>query len=334
MNRCSAVFTRSSFIAMAMVVAMMPLNYSHVHAQDPDGEPVAVTAPTQWSTLRSDSVLVSVQADLSKLPKGSVDFKVVKRSGSRASTLFSKSVKMDGDNSADVFLGRVRDVPLGGTDYLSVEWSVPGSDLKGIVEPVGVVRLDGAVSDSNKWIPARPPLTAVKLKDGAADAAAAEVLAGTDGFEVGGMKFAAGWNADGLYIYFTPADGVTSVEFALDLKCGKNAFLAWADRFVVYSAEKDSVSGVHSGARSVVDKEGMKFEDRAWGGDGSLSVAKLEAARLVKVRWYELGAQPFEERSVGFAVFAKGRVKKQPASYPAAAVRGVPGTWGDVKLAK
>jgi len=331
MTRRSTVVTKPSlFIATAAMVVMISLNYSDIYAQDFDA-PVVVTAPSPWSTLRSDSVTVSVQADTSKLPKGSIDFKVVRRSGSRAPALFTKSVKM-GDNSADVFLGRSAGAPLGGADYLSIEWSVPGTELKGVIEPVGVAVLDGAVSD-NKWVPARPPLTAMRLKDGAADDQAAGALAGAEGFEVGGMKFSAGWNAEGLFVLFTPADGVSAVEFAFDMKCGKNAFLAWADRFVVYSAAGDSVSGLHSGARSV-DKEGMKFEERAWGSGQSLSVAKADAARLVKVKWYELGAQPFDERSVGFAVFAKGRVKKQPASYPAAAVRGIPGTWGDINLAK
>ena len=310
---------------------MISLNYSDACAQDFDA-PVVVTEPSPWSTLRSDSVVVTIQADTSKLPNGRVDFKLVRRSGSRAATVFTKSVAMK-KNRAKVFLGRSKDVPLGGTDYLSVEWSVPGTEFKGVFEPLGIVRLDGAVSDSNKWVPARPPLTAVRLADGAADDKAAGALAGADGFEAGGMKFSAGWNTEGLFILFTPADGVSAVEFAFDLKCGKNAFLAWADRFVVYSAAGDSVSGLHSGARSV-DKEGMKFEDRAWGSGQSLSVTKADAARLVKVKWYELGAQPFEERNVGFAVFVKGRVKKQPASYPAAAVRGIPGTWGDINLAK
>ena len=327
MNRRFTV-VKTSFIAMAAVVVSL----NGLYADDFDA-PVVVAEPSPWSTLRSDSVTVKVQAGLARLPEGGgIDFKVVRRSGARASTLFTKSVGMD-DSSADIFLGRSRDVPLGGTDYLSIEWSVPGTGLKGVVEPVGVVRLDGAAPDGNKWVPANPPLTAVRLKDGVADDEASGALAGAGGFEAGGIKFSAGWNTEGLFILFTPADGVSAVEFAFDLKCGKNAFLAWADRFVVYSAASDSVSGLHSGARSV-DKEGMKFEEKAWGSGQSLSVVKAESARLVKVKWYELGAQPFEERNVGFAVFVKGRVKKQPASYPAAAVRGIPGTWGDINLAK
>ncbi|MCL2219659.1 MAG: hypothetical protein FWB94_07240 [Chitinispirillia bacterium] len=299
---------------------------------DPSDGPVLITSPLPWSTLRSDSVVVSLQAELALLPKGSIDFRVVRRSGTRASTVFTKSVKME-EPTAEVFLGRVRELPVGGNVYLSIEWSVPGSDIKGVVEPVGIVRLIGEMTADNRWVPSQPPLVAVKLADGVSGTQAAEALAGAGGFEVGGMKFAAGWNSVGLFIRFTPDAGVTGIDFAFDLKCGKNAFLAWADRFVIYSAAGDSVGGRHFGRRAV-DNEGLKSEELAWGRNNSPGLEKADAARVVMVRWADMGIQPFEERTVGFSVFANGRVKKQPASYPAAADRKVPGTWGEIKLSK
>jgi len=332
---------RTIFAASASAIMALALTFAaDVAAQpagfqaDPSDGPIVVTSPSPWATLRSDSVVVSVQADPAFLPKGSIDFKAVRRSGARSSTLFTRSVKMDGP-SADVFLGRVRDVPLGGSDFLSIEWSVPGSELKGVIEPVGVVPLGGAVSSDGKWVPARPPLAAMKLGEGVSGAAAAEALAGAEGFEVGGMKFAAGWNTAGLFIMFTPADGVTGVEFAFDLKCGKSAFLAWADRFILYDAAGDGVRGVHYGGRSV-GKDGIASEEMVWvGRSASLAVEKAEKARVVMVQWPDLGMQPFEERSVGFSVFANGgRLRKHPVSYPASARREVPGTWGEIKLAK
>jgi len=299
---------------------------------DPADGPVVIAAPAPWTTLRSDSVVVSVQADLGALPRGTIDFKVVRRSGTRASTLFSRSVKME-EPSADVFLGRVRDMPVGGNAFLSIEWSVPGSELKGAVEPIGAIRLFGEVTADNRWSPAQAPQVAIKLSDGISGTQAAEALAAAPSFEVSGMKFSAGWNSVGLFIRFIPDAAVTGVDFAFDLKCGKNAFLAWADRFVVYSAAGDGVTGQHFGKRAV-DKDGIKSEELSWGSNNSPGLEKAETARVMMVRWPDLGMQPFEDRNIGFAVFANGRAAKRPASYPVAADRSVPGTWGDLRLAK
>ncbi|MDR2578175.1 MAG: hypothetical protein LBC70_05110 [Chitinispirillales bacterium] len=327
---------RRYFVAKSSIIAILitMILSAGLSAQDNAASPVAVISPSPWSTLRSDSITVSFQADLEMLPNKSVDFRVVRRSGARSTTLFTRNVKMEADNSADVFLGRSRDVPLGGTDYLAIEWSVPGTEHRGTVEPVGLVRLAGEIVD-NAWVPARPALSAMRLQDGVpGEDAAAALAAGENGFEVGGARFAAGWNTESLFILFTPAAGVTGAEFAFDLKCGKNAFLSWADRFIVYSVEGDSIYGRHYN-RGAVDVEGMKFEELRWGDGREREIAAIEAgsARLISVRWSELGAQTFDGRNIGFSVFVENRTRSRSASHPAAAARNIPGTWGDLKLA-
>jgi len=288
-------------------------------AQD---EAVTITSPTPWMTLRSDSVWVSVQADTQRLPQRVIAFKVNRNLNGRTSTLFSKSVKMD-DISADVFLGKLSAVPFGGTDFLTLEWSVAGTELKGVIEPLGAVKLpDGAA--------ARPPISAVRLKEGVTETQAADVLLGVGGTEAGAVKFAAGWNMDGLYVLLNAADAA-EVRLAIDGKCGKSAFLSWADRFAVFTAEADSVHGRHY--KRSVDKNVIKLELMPWGGKSTLSVAKAEASRLVKISWHEIGLQPFEERNMGLAVFTTGKTKKT-ASYPSLAKWEIPGTWGDLKLEK
>jgi len=161
---------------------------------------------------------------------------------------------------------------------------VPGSELKGVVEPVGIAALSGSVSTDNKWVPASPYLSAVRLKDGLSGDDAAAALAKLNGFGVGGAVFAAGWNASGLFLYFTPTGSVPEAEFALDMKCGSNAFNAWADRFVAVSA--DSAYGLRASKRSV-DKDGLKFEESAWGGAKSIALTKAGAGRLVTLDWVE-----------------------------------------------
>jgi hypothetical protein len=301
-------------------ILLLSASVTALFAQD---EAVTITSPTPWMTLRSDSVVVSVQADTLRLPQRSIAFKVSKNSNGKTSALFSKTVKMD-DVSADVFLGRLGALPLGGTDFLTVEWSVPGSELKGVIEPLGAVRLPDEVT-------ARPPLSAARLKEGVTEAQVADILRGVGGTEAGGVRFAAGWNTDALYVLINAAEGVTEAQIAIDGKCGKSAFLSWADRFAVFSAASDSVYGRHY--KRSVDKSVMKFDEMAWGGQSTLSVTKAEVSRLIKIRWYEVGIQTFEERNIGFAVFAANKAKKA-AAYPGLANREIPGTWGDLKLEK
>ena len=305
--------------AVAAAALLLSGAAAALFAQD---EAVTVIEPAPWTTFRSDSIVVSVQADTLRLPQKAVAFKVNRNSNGRTSTLFSKNVRME-DVSAKVFLGRLGALPLGGADFLTVEWSVPGTELKGVIEPLGAARLPDAVT-------ARPPLSAARLKEGATEAQAADFLRGVGAAEAGGVKFAAGWNNDALYILINAADGVTEAQVAIDGKCGKSAFLSWADRFAVFSAASDSVYGRHY--RRSLDKNVMKFEEMPWGGASTLSVAKAETSRLIKIRWYEVGIQPFEERNVGFSVFSAGKSKK--AAYPGLADREIPGTWGDLKLEK
>jgi len=310
--------TRIPIIARAALLSCCVV--ASLSAQD---EAVTVTSPAPWTTLRSDTVAVSVQADRQRLPQGVIAFKVNKNSNGRASTLFSKTVNID-DAGADAALGVLSAVPFGGTDFLTLEWSVPGSELKGVIEPVGAVKLPNAVA-------ARPPLLAARLKEGVTEAQAADALRGVAASESGGVKFAAGWNEDALYVLLNAAGAVTEVQFAIDGKCGKSAFLSWADRFVVFSAEADSVYGRHY--KRLADKNAITFEAMAWGDKSTLSVTKAEASRLIKIKWYEIGLQPFEERNVGFAVFTTGKAKKT-ASYPGSAKLDIPGTWGDIRLEK
>lgn len=308
------IMKKKTLISAALTLAAIAAT---AFAQD---EAITITAPTPWMTLRGDSLEVSVQADMSRLPKQEVAFKLVRNANGRANTLVSKTVKIE-DGSADAFLSRVPAMPYGGTDYLSLEWSVPGTEIKGVIEPVGAAALAEEPA----------PLSAQKMKDGVTDTQASDALAGAPGFEAGGVKFAAGWNSDALYVLIKAEESVKEVQMAIDGKCGKGAFLSWADRFIVYTADADSVSGVHY--KRSIEKNAVKYEPMAWGSANSLTSSKAEVSRLIKIRWYELGLQPFEERNIGFAAFVTAKGKKSHA-LPTNAKRDIPGTWGDIRLEK
>lgn len=281
-----------------------------VGAQD-----VIVSTPSPWMTLRSDSIMVTVQADTSKLPGNRITFRVQRHSGSRISTLFSKNVKMD-DISGEFFLGRVKREPLGGSDLISVKWNAPGTELEGVLGPLGIVSLNEKQDEGL--------VKAVRLKEGMSEEQVKKALSGKKAFELAGAECAFGWNKEALFIAVGKGEGVSEVQFAFDGKCGKNAFLSWADRFVVYSAESDSVYGVHY--NRTFDEKAIKYADMGWGED--LSFLKTDSLKVIKIRWSDIGVIPFEERNVGFSAYA-GK-----ASFPESAEREIPGTWGDIRLEK
>jgi len=305
-------------LTLIKAAAAAAILQSLVIAQD---EAVVISAPASWMTLRTDSLFVTIQADTSRLPKGTVEFKVRKHSGNRASTLFTKNVKIE-DYNADIFLGTIKEKNLGGTDFLSIGWSAPGSEFSGVVEPFGRAIVEEVTINT---------LTAVKLKDGSSITQISDALMGAQSQDVGASKFAAGWNKDGLYILFNPSNALLEAQFAFDAKCGRNAFLSWADRFIVYDAAAQSVRGVNY--RRSFDKNAVQYTEMAWGENDGLSLLKAENSELIHVRWHELGLQPFEERNIGFAVFIKEKPKAS-VQYPTSAKRDIPGTWGELKLEK
>lgn len=297
------------------VAAAFGCMLSVVSAQDD----VIISTPSPWVTLRNDSISLTVQADTSKLPQNRIAFRVRRHRGSRITTLFSKRVKMD-DISGEFFLGKVRNEPLGGSDLLSVKWSVPGTDLEGVVGPLGIVDLK---SESQKGM-----VSAVCLKEGASMGEVEKKLSAADGFEVGGSECAVGWSKDGLFVMIKEGTEA-QIQFAFDGKCGRNAFLSWADRFVVYNPESDSVKGVHY-KRSFDDKA-IKYTDMSWGEE--MSYHKTDSGRIVRIPWHEIGVLPFEERNVGFSAY-QGKTERVRASFPASARREIPGTWGSIRLEK
>ncbi len=301
--------TRNRFVKAAVVIGSI---LTAAYCQD-----VIISNPSPWMTLRSDSVMVTVQADTSKLPKKSILFKVRQHNGTKLTTLFSKSVKME-DVSGDFFLGSLKGSTLGGSSLVSLEWSVPGTELKGVLGPVGMVKLSEQ----------KPVLSAVKLKDGISADQVKDELSKSEMVKLGASSFQIGWNKEALFIAVNKDGSGAQLQFAFDGKCGKNAFLSWADRFVTYAADQDSVFGTHY--KRDFDNTAIQYSEMKWG-DGLL-LHKSDSLRVIKVLWHEIGVLPFEERNIG--IFCSETIGKASQVYPSGAQREIPGTWGDVKLEK
>ncbi|MDG5813716.1 hypothetical protein QA601_01370 [Chitinispirillales bacterium ANBcel5] len=284
---------------------------------------VLINSPLPWMTLRNDSLMVRLQADTAQLPQNQITFSVKHHSPGRASQLMSNTVTMD-DYSGEFLIGMLGRAQLGGDQWLSIEWNVPGTEKNDRLGPVGIADLN--LLESKRINKALRVDDDSKLNDVVSFAKDSTLLEKNDA----GVSLA--WNTNALFLMIHKSE-VSGKELKLgfDPKCGKYAFLAWADRFISYSTETDSVLGTHY-RRSYDDEEGLQYQKRVWG--ENIEQISNEEMVFVSIPWDELGLIPFEERVLGFAVFEYDSNQNLSVSLPQSAQKQVPGTWGEFILQK
>jgi len=289
----------------AIFVSVWAVSYAQI---------VTFNSPSPWVSLRETAVVAKTLLDTAKVEKKSVQFTLYKIENKKKAKLGGYTLKAK-DYSEEFQLASLKTSVFGGRNYLKIEWSVQGTKDKGSLEPFGILVVDSGKVDTvavGKWI------------QGALDAAAAKTtLADKDFVAVGKKRFGVIWNEKMLGLVCRK-DGVSgALTFTFDGKNGKNAFLAYPDRFVSYLPESDSVHAWHY-KRSVSDT-GIVYKEGEWIHEITKTVDGDIV--LISVPWYDLGIIPFDGRIVGFAVF-----EGSSASVPSGARQEIPGTWGDLVL--
>jgi hypothetical protein len=233
------------------------------------------------------------------------------------------------DFTGEFALGPVKRDLAGGRSYVKLDWSMPGvnsgkAGTAGFSElmPIGIVALDK--------LPTLEPITVPRLKDGTEAAGAAALVKDSDFRTLGAAKFAFAWNREALFIVLVKNALQGTVRFAIDGKNGKNAFLSYADRVVMYQPGKDSLKGVHfsRGMRG----DAITYDENPWPNGITKSAADNKV--VIRVPWYDAGLIPFEERRLGMGIMTFDDKGKQTAAVPAKADFFCPGTWCDLLLAK
>ena len=286
---------------------------------------VSFNSPISWVTQRNDSITVRCQIDTAQL-KGKSRFAItvnLVNEKAKKKQLARKSFKVT-DYSGEFAMGPVGTVLTGGFSYIKIDWSIPGTDHKGYLSPIGVVALD-------KLTP--PPLTkVVKAQDGADAAGVAGAIKESDFQSIGQEKIAFAWNKEALNIVLLkqrkPSAGV--IRIALDGKNGKNAFLSFADRVVNFKPSGDSLWGQHYGRAMAGDT--LKYDTKPWPNEMKKTAAGDKI--VIRVPWYDSGIIPFGERKFGIGIMTFDEKNKQTAALPSKADFYLPGTWGDFELAK
>lgn len=280
---------------------------------------VSLNSPAPWTTLRSDTVQVKAQVDTSLLKQKQIDYSLISVTNGVKKTVITKQVKVK-DISSDAVLNKMNKELLGGTDYLRIDWKVTGTAgvEKGSVSPIGIVDLTKL---------AKEPVQVKQIADNIVLKDVAGTIKDDQFTKCGTAEYATVWNKKALFIVIKKSSDSSALVFGLDGKNGKNAFAAYADRFI--GCKNDSVWSYHYKRDLVNDT--LKYTETPWNTDITKEASGDKIA--IQMSWYDPGIVPFEGRKIGFAAFQKFKGKAN-ATIPGKASELIPGTWGDIVLVK
>jgi hypothetical protein len=277
---------------------------------------VVLNSPAQWLTLRNDSVVAKAQVDTALNKSKVIKYTLSSVVGGVTKVIAKKDVKVT-DVASDAFIAKVNSSIFGGLDYLKIEWAVDSQKTE--ILPFGILSLEK--------LPKTAPVQIKKVDDASSLKAVADGLKEADFAKIGTQGYAFAWNSNALYMIAKKSADTTVLTFALDGKNGKNAFVAYPDRFVM--VKKDSIWGTHYN-RSVEEGK-MKYSETAWNNEITKEIVGDNI--VVALPWHDSGIVPFEGRQAGIAVFVK-KGDKTTASVPEKAQYYIPGTWGNLVLSK
>jgi hypothetical protein len=277
---------------------------------------LSLNAPAAWATLRTDSIIAKAQVDTASLKKKLIKYTVTSVVNGVSKIVGKKEVKVS-DVSSDAFLVKLNIPVLGGTDYLKIEWAADSQ--KGEILPFGV-------ADLNK-LPKITPVQAKQVDDAVTLKGVAEGVKDEQFNSCGTNKFALVWNSKALFYVIKKTADTSTLLFGLDGKNAKNAFVSYPDRFI--GCKKDSVWGTHFSR--ALENITLKYSTQKW--DNEITKEVVGDKIVIKMPWYDTGIVPFDQRAIGFAAFVIEK-EKVISSNPEKVQEFIPGTWGNLVLAK
>jgi hypothetical protein len=285
------------------------------------GEIVTFNSPGQWTTERTDKIVLKVQLDTSKIPQKKIAVVLSKIEGGKKKQVTTKSFKVT-DYSQEFDVGPVGATLLGGKNFFKIEWSIPGTKEKGGLFPVGLVNLDR--------IPAVTPLHAQKTQTPANDKNAAALAANAGFTAVKGVEFALLWTPKSLSILCKKGTGKDVIKFAFDGKNAKNAFISYPDRVVELFTANDSMATLLYERAALNDS--INFPEKEWKCEAEKNT--IGDITIINIPWYDIGLIAQDERALGFAAFVTDEKMTVKAAYPDKATLLMPGSWSSIILDK
>ena len=281
---------------------------------------ITFNSPAPWITQRNDSIVVKAQLDTSKFSKKKIQLAVSKVENGKKVVVQTKIFKVK-DITSDFALGLAKTDLIGGKNYLEIDWSIPQTAEKGLFAPIGIVKLSDSKSDV--------ALHAVN--------AIGEVSAATiDGLvkdakytSLQNQQFTLVWNEKNLYVVVKKSAAKDWLRLAFDGKNGKNAFVAYSDKFVDYSGANDSLAAYDY---ERIYKDSISYNVKSWG--NTITKFSNTNVTVICVPWSDLGLISFGGRMLGFSVYTVNAANDVIAALPATAQQFIPGTWSTFVLDK
>lgn len=294
---------------------------------------ITFQSPMPWITLRGNNIVAKALIDTAEVKGRPITVVLTKVEKGKKVKISSKTYKST-DYSNEYDLGTVPSKTLGGKDYLRIEWLIPGTEKKGSkdkkagadknaspekkgsVEPFGIVILGDSLSNK---------ITGKKVASldiGSVSAALSE----SEYVTIGNSQFGLVWNEKQFGIVCKNSTTADSVTVCVDPKNGKNAFLSFADRFITYFPQKDSLAAYYF-KRKIIADSGLKYDTEKW--IQEIKKEKKDNIVLIICPWYDLGMVAAADRTFGFAVFS---YKSGTKSFPDKGIKETPGTWANMTL--
>lgn len=305
MNRSILIVAVASFFSVSAIFA----------------QPVSFSNPVSWMTQRNDTIFLRAQLDTALIKKKTISVSLFKVNDGKKSVVAKKSLKIT-DNVMELFFEKIGKDLLGGKDFLRLEWSLPDSGEKGVIEPIGVLNL--------QKIQKNDTLKAFRVEKGASSGTISALMKPDQFKKLGPVEFSTAWNMDALFIVLKKSQDSSTINFSFDCKNGKNAFLSYPDRIISYKPSNDSLRTSHYTRE--IKSDSLKYIEKTWQCD--VTKETIGDKVVIRMPWADAGVIPFEERMVGFGMFVFQNNGKVIASIPEKALPLVPGTWTDIFLQK
>jgi len=279
----------NKFLVSVIVLAFFSLGFSELYS------------PEIWYSFRSDTLVFS--AGISSENTGPIHYELqLKDAEGKTTILSTKTIKPTAEESewALEFTGIKKDVV--GKNALWVKETMVNSDEKSkIYGPYGLIRTKLIETSDTAF-----------LFEGDVRNFLLNV----------GEKYKFAYNKNGLIIAL--GDLENDLTISLDPANSKTAFLAFANRIIIFKTESKSVLFFYPEREIEKTKTAIQYKTRDWEGD--MKVFDTANGKVIFIPWYDLGMKFETGRRFGFAVHGNN------FAYPVKADRYSPASWGNIIL--
>lgn len=259
-------------------------------------------SPEVWFSFRNDTLIFSAGMSNDSSVNRMINYEILhKNPEGKTTTLFTKTIKPTVDETEWElrFTGLKKDFV--GKDALWVkETIVSGKENPKIYGPYGFIKTKLIETSES-----------IFLVEGDVRNFLLNV----------GEKYKFAYNQNGLIIAL--GDLENDLTISIDPTNSKTAFLAFANRIIIYRAEDKSISFYYP-ERDIDKSTAVQYKTRDW--EGEMKIYDTANGKVMFIPWFDLGMKFEDGRKFGYMVNGNN------FNYPIKANRYSPASWGNMIL--